>query len=164
MEMTASNLMSSLRSRSGWQSRSGSEIFSLSSRDQDDEEALKWAALEKLPTYDRLRKRILTVSTGEKMEIDIANLGFHERKNLLERLIRVTEEDNEKFLLKLKNRMERWVHQSVCTLCSRKKKSYFWIVLSFQRRDSKSDYWGAVWRFEYQSRSLCGKQWCPYGS
>ncbi|XP_039117321.1 ABC transporter G family member 39-like [Dioscorea cayenensis subsp. rotundata] len=107
MEMTASNLMSSLRSRSGWQSRSGSEIFSLSSRDQDDEEALKWAALEKLPTYDRLRKGILTVSTGEKMEIDIANLGFHERKNLLERLIRVTEEDNEKFLLKLKNRMER---------------------------------------------------------
>lgn len=107
MEMTASNLMSSLRSRSGWQSWSASEIFSLSSRDQDDEEALKWAALEKLPTYDRLRKGILTVSTGEKMEIDIANLGFHERKNLLERLIRVTEEDNEKFLLKLKNRMER---------------------------------------------------------
>ncbi|OAY63326.1 ABC transporter G family member 36 [Ananas comosus] len=37
--------------------RRGEEVFSRSSREEDDEEALKWAALEKLPTYDRVRGR-----------------------------------------------------------------------------------------------------------
>ncbi|CAK7336270.1 unnamed protein product [Dovyalis caffra] len=84
------------------------EAFSRSSREEDDEEALKWAALEKLPTYDRLRKGILTsASKGVTSEVDIENLGVQERKQLLERLVNVAEEDNEKFLWKLKNRIER---------------------------------------------------------
>ncbi|XP_061973701.1 pleiotropic drug resistance protein 1-like [Populus nigra] len=84
------------------------QVFSLSSQGQDDdEEALKWAALEKLPTYDRLRKGILTTSTGAANEVEVQNLGFQERKNLVERLVNVAEEDNEKFLLKLKNRIDR---------------------------------------------------------
>lgn len=84
------------------------QVFSLSSQGQDDdEEALKWAALEKLPTYDRLRKGILTTSTGAASEVEVQNLGFQERKNLVERLVNVAEEDNEKFLLKLKNRIDR---------------------------------------------------------
>lgn len=85
-----------------------SGIFSTSSREEDDEEALKWAALEKLPTYDRLRKGILlSASKGAVNEIDVDNLGFQERKTLLERLVKVAEEDNEKFLFKLKNRIDR---------------------------------------------------------
>lgn len=108
MERTASNFVSSLRrSGSAWGSRTATEIFSRSSREEDDEEALKWAALEKLPTYDRLRKGVLTGLTGETAEIEIANLGFQERKTLIERLVRVAEEDNEKFLMKLKNRLDR---------------------------------------------------------
>ncbi|XP_061982099.1 pleiotropic drug resistance protein 1-like isoform X7 [Populus nigra] len=84
------------------------EVFSRSSREEDDEEALKWAALEKLPTYDRLRKGILTsASRGIISEVDIENLGVQERKQLLERLVKVADEDNEKFLWKLKNRVER---------------------------------------------------------
>ncbi|XP_058112196.1 pleiotropic drug resistance protein TUR2-like [Magnolia sinica] len=97
------------RSRNGsglWRNNT-TDVFSRSSRDEDDEEALKWAALEKLPTYDRIRKGLLTGVAGEHKEVDIHNLGFQEKKNLLERLIRVAEEDNEKFLLKLKNRMEQ---------------------------------------------------------
>ena len=86
---------------------SGAEVFSRSSRDEDDEEALKWAALEKLPTYNRLRKGLLIGSEGEASEVDIHNLGPQERKNLVERLVKIAEEDNEKFLLKLKNRMDR---------------------------------------------------------
>ncbi|XP_073007568.1 ABC transporter G family member 44-like [Typha latifolia] len=86
--------------------RRGDEIFSRSSRDEDDEEALKWAALEKLPTYSRVRKGIL-IDEGERKEIDIDDLGFQEKKKLLERLVRVAEEDNEKFLLKLKDRIDR---------------------------------------------------------
>ncbi|KAG7997946.1 hypothetical protein I3843_01G233600 [Carya illinoinensis] len=82
------------------------EVFSRSSRDEEDEEALKWAALEKLPTYDRLRKGILTSSRGEASEIDIHNLGQQERKKLIERLLKI-EDDNEKFLLKLKGRLDR---------------------------------------------------------
>ena len=54
------------------------EAFSRSSRHEEDndEEALKWAALEKLPTYNRLRKGLLTTSRGVANEIDIADLGF----------------------------------------------------------------------------------------
>ncbi|KAF3450819.1 hypothetical protein FNV43_RR06908 [Rhamnella rubrinervis] len=83
------------------------EVFSRSSREEDDEEALKWAALEKLPTYDRLRKGILTTSHGLANEIDVSDLGFKERKDLMERLVKVAEDDNENFLRKLKNRIDR---------------------------------------------------------
>ncbi|KAJ8530723.1 hypothetical protein K7X08_023604 [Anisodus acutangulus] len=94
-------------SNSIWRNN-GVEVFSRSARDEDDEEALKWAALEKLPTYDRLRKGILFGSQGTgAAEVDVNDLGVQQRKNLLERLVKVAEEDNEKFLLKLKNRIDR---------------------------------------------------------
>ncbi|KAL6985327.1 transcription factor [Sarracenia purpurea var. burkii] len=86
---------------------SGREVFSKSSREEDDEEALKWAALEKLPTYRRIRRGIVTGEEGRPREIDVKNLGETEKKNLLERLVRTAEEDNEKFLLKLKQRIDR---------------------------------------------------------
>nr|CAD1834199.1 unnamed protein product [Ananas comosus var. bracteatus] len=108
MDITGGQIFTGLRrSGSAWRSSSGKDIFSRSSRDEDDEEALRWAALEKLPTYDRMRRAILTAPTGEHKEIDVENLGFQERKDLIERLIRVAEQDNEKFLLKLKNRLDR---------------------------------------------------------
>ncbi|CAN1280718.1 Pleiotropic drug resistance protein 1 [Linum perenne] len=85
-----------------------SDVFSASSREENDEEALKWAALERLPTYDRLRKGILaSASKTELSEIDVQNLGVEDRKLLLDRLVRVTDQDNEKFLLELKNRLDR---------------------------------------------------------
>ncbi|KAL5975218.1 Pleiotropic drug resistance protein tur2 [Asimina triloba] len=96
------------RNGSQWKNTTAQDVFSRSARDEDDEEALKWAALEKLPTYNRLRKGILSgVVPGQLREVDIKNLEYHERKNLLERLIKVTEEDNENFLLKLKQRIDR---------------------------------------------------------
>ncbi|RWW24786.1 hypothetical protein GW17_00010903 [Ensete ventricosum] len=84
-------------------------VFSRSfSRDgEDDEEALKWAALEKLPTYDRVRRGFLLMSEGELREIDVNRIGLEDRKSLLERLVRVPEEDNERFLLKLRERIDR---------------------------------------------------------
>lgn len=85
----------------------GEEVFSRSSREENDEEALKWAALEKLPTYDRVRRGILEVAQGERKEVDVKKLGFQERKILLERLVRLAEKDNEKFLYKLKDRIDR---------------------------------------------------------
>ncbi|KAJ6820441.1 ABC transporter G family member 36-like isoform X1 [Iris pallida] len=97
----------SMRSNSSSIWRRGEDIFSRSSREEDDEEALKWAALEKLPTYDRVRKGILTTEEGERSEVDVQRLGNQDRKNLMERLVKVAEEDNEKFLFKLRDRIER---------------------------------------------------------
>ncbi|KAL0393951.1 UNVERIFIED_CONTAM: Pleiotropic drug resistance protein 1 [Sesamum latifolium] len=84
----------------------GIEVFSRSSREEDDEEALKWAALEKLPTFDRLRKGLLFGSKGAN-EVEVQNLGYEDKRNLVERLVNTVEEDNEKFLLKLRNRIDR---------------------------------------------------------
>ncbi|XAR70929.1 Xenobiotic-transporting ATPase [Bertholletia excelsa] len=95
-----------LSSSNLWRS-SREEAFSRSSRQEDDEEALKWAALEKLPTFVRLRRGILAQEEGTIKEIDIKNLGLLEKRNVLERLVKIAEEDNEKFLLKLKSRIDR---------------------------------------------------------
>ncbi|XP_043694952.1 pleiotropic drug resistance protein 1-like isoform X2 [Telopea speciosissima] len=86
---------------------SASDIFRRSSRarEDDDEEALKWAAIQKLPTWNRMRKGILL--GGEDgvttKEIDIDCLGPEERKILIERL----EVENDKFFLRLRNRITR---------------------------------------------------------
>lgn len=99
----------------------GLEVFSRSSRhEEDEEEALKWAAIERLPTYMRIRRGILTQGEGqggEPREIEIENLDLVERKNLLERLLKAAEEDNEKFLLKLKDRIDRSVHLCCFFIC-----------------------------------------------
>jgi hypothetical protein len=98
------------RTASSWRASGRSDAFGRSAREEDDEEALRWAAIEKLPTYDRMRKGILTgaaAGAGGVEEVDIQGLSMQERKNLIERLIRTAEEDNERFLLKLRDRMER---------------------------------------------------------
>ncbi|KAH9714793.1 ABC transporter G family member 40 [Citrus sinensis] len=94
------------RSTSGWRSTSGG-AFSRSLRREEEEEALKWAALEKLPTYNRLKKGILSTSSGHANEIDVDDLGLQERQRLINKLVKVADVDNEKFLLKLKNRIDR---------------------------------------------------------
>ncbi|KAL8230374.1 hypothetical protein R6Q57_000152 [Mikania cordata] len=103
-----SSRSASLRSGSAsvWRN-SGMDVFSKSSREEDDEEALKWASLEKLPTFDRLKKGLLFGSTGASNEVDVDDLGTDDRKRLLDRLVKVADEDNEKFLLKLRNRLDR---------------------------------------------------------
>ena len=83
--------------------------FPVSSVHEEDQESLKWAAIEKLPTFRRLRKGLMTTLDGKANEVDILNLGFQDRKNLIEALIKVAEEDNEKFLLKLQNRLDRCI-------------------------------------------------------
>ncbi|KAJ6702299.1 ATP-BINDING CASSETTE TRANSPORTER [Salix koriyanagi] len=78
----SSSLRGSFRAGSSAWRNATVETFSRSSREEDDEEALKWAAIEKLPTYDRLRKGIITsASKGVSSEVDIENLGVEEKKN-----------------------------------------------------------------------------------
>ncbi|KAE8056426.1 hypothetical protein FH972_013201 [Carpinus fangiana] len=81
--------------------------FSRSSREEDDEDSLKWAAIERLPTKRRIRTGIVTNEEGQAKEVDIPSLGLQQRKNLLDKLVKNVEEDNENFLLRLKNRVDR---------------------------------------------------------
>ena len=103
------------RGNSGSMWRRGDDVFSRSSREEDDEEALRWAALEKLPTYDRVRRAIVPLGDGAEagggkglVDVDVLSLGPQQRRALLERLVRVADEDNERFLLKLKHRVDRY--------------------------------------------------------
>lgn len=84
----------------------------------EDEEALRWAAIERLPTYNRLRTAILTAVADEgggesrnlkieHREVDVRKLGLKEREEFITRVFRVAEEDNEKFLRKFRERIDR---------------------------------------------------------
>ncbi|KAJ0959678.1 hypothetical protein J5N97_000670 [Dioscorea zingiberensis] len=97
------------RSGSAWRSSSTKDMFSRSAhhhQQEDDEQALTWAAIEKLPTYDRVRTGILTGASGIASQIPVHSLGPQDTKNLMDRLLRVADQDNEKFLFKLKDRLD----------------------------------------------------------
>ncbi|EEF33323.1 ATP-binding cassette transporter, putative [Ricinus communis] len=89
------------------------DVFQRSARSQalDDEEELRWAAIERLPTYDRMKKGVLTqvLSNGRMMhnEVDMTKLGTQDKKQLMDRILKVVEEDNDKFLKRLRNRTDR---------------------------------------------------------
>ncbi|KAJ0964794.1 hypothetical protein J5N97_025932 [Dioscorea zingiberensis] len=101
-----------VRSGRSASSRGGSRSY------DDDEEALRWAALEKLPTYNRLRtgilKQIIEGGDGnagakryEHKEVDVRKMGVNEKQEFIERVFKVAEEDNERFLKKLRNRVDK---------------------------------------------------------
>ncbi|XP_030972075.1 ABC transporter G family member 29-like [Quercus lobata] len=105
-------------SRQSW---SMEDVFSASrhsrrnSHVDEDEEALKWAAIEKLPTYDRLRTSIINSYMenehphAKKMhkEVDVRKLDLDERQEFIDRIFKVAEEDNERFLKKFRNRIDK---------------------------------------------------------
>lgn len=105
-------------SRSSWNVE---EVFTGSTarrsvRAEEDEEALRWAALEKLPTYDRMRKTVLksfmeTSNPGNvrviHKEVDVRKMDTNDRQEFIDRFFKVAEEDNEKFLIKQRNRIEK---------------------------------------------------------
>ncbi|CAN6559992.1 unnamed protein product [Malus baccata var. baccata] len=106
-------------SRRSWRSTSVREmwnapdVFQRSGRQQavDEEEELKWAAIERLPTYDRMRRGMLrqAMSNGRFVteEVDVANLGAQDKKQLMESILKVVEDDNERFLQRLRARNDR---------------------------------------------------------
>ncbi|CAL0332405.1 unnamed protein product [Lupinus luteus] len=115
----SSNLSRSISrslSRSGWRME---EVFASgrysrrTSTVDEDEEALKWAAIERLPTYDRLRTSIFqtyvegTDHAERPREVDVRKLDGNERQQIIDKIFKVAEEDNEKFLKKFRNRIER---------------------------------------------------------
>ncbi|VAI77417.1 unnamed protein product [Triticum turgidum subsp. durum] len=79
----------------------------------DDEEALRWAAIERLPTYSRMRTAIFSAEAQGKgqqqqyKEVDVRRLDVSDRHEFIERVFRVADEDNQRFLQKLRDRIDR---------------------------------------------------------
>uniref|UniRef100_A0A2C9UZ79 ABC transporter domain-containing protein n=2 Tax=Manihot esculenta TaxID=3983 RepID=A0A2C9UZ79_MANES len=81
----------------------------------EDEEALRWAAIEKLPTYERLRTSIIKSFVENEnqeteiihREVDVRKLDVNDRQNFISSVFKVAEEDNEKFLRKFRQRIDR---------------------------------------------------------
>ncbi|CAN6564238.1 unnamed protein product [Malus baccata var. baccata] len=72
----------------------------------DDEEALRWAALERLPTYARVRRGIFRNVVGDTMEIDVSELEAKEQKLLLDRLVSSADDDPEQFFDRMRRRFD----------------------------------------------------------
>ncbi|XP_062172265.1 pleiotropic drug resistance protein 2-like isoform X2 [Alnus glutinosa] len=116
--LVGEDLVRQMSSSRSWRSTSTREmwnepdVFQRSGRQvANDEEELKWAAIERLPTYDRLRTGMLrqVMSNGRVVhgEIDVTKLGTQEKKQLMESILKFVEEDNEKFLRRLRARTDR---------------------------------------------------------
>ncbi|KAK9938203.1 hypothetical protein M0R45_014956 [Rubus argutus] len=111
------------RSRSRTPSWSLEEVFvsgthSRRSSRAEDEEALTWAAIERLPTYDRLRTGIIQSMVESEYpqrknnkvvhkEVDVLKLDVADRQDFIDRIFKNTEEDNYKFLNKFRSRIDK---------------------------------------------------------
>ncbi|KAJ9695169.1 hypothetical protein PVL29_010586 [Vitis rotundifolia] len=115
--LAGDDLARSTSSRRSWASASFREVwtappdvFNRSGR-QDDEEELRWAAIERLPTYDRLRRGMLrqVLDNGRVVtdEVDVTKLGVQDKRQLMASILKVVEDDNEKFLHRLRDRTDR---------------------------------------------------------
>ncbi|XP_021684671.2 ABC transporter G family member 32 isoform X1 [Hevea brasiliensis] len=74
--------------------------------DGEDEEALRWAALERLPTYARVRRGIFKNVVGDHKEIDVSELQAQEQKLVIERLVNSVDDDPELFFDRMRERFE----------------------------------------------------------
>ncbi|XP_061340282.1 ABC transporter G family member 39-like isoform X3 [Gastrolobium bilobum] len=85
------------------------DVFSVTGRNSHeyDERELKLAAIDRLPTFDRMRKGLLDDGKIVHEQVDVTRLGLHDKKVLMERILKVVEEDNGKFLRRLRDRVDR---------------------------------------------------------
>ncbi|OIW00175.1 hypothetical protein TanjilG_29165 [Lupinus angustifolius] len=87
--------------------------------DEDKELQSKWAAIEKLPTFKRIKTSFVDVSHDDeeggstskegdgKRVVDVTKLGAVEKRLFIDKLIKHIENDNLQLLQKLRERMER---------------------------------------------------------
>ncbi|GLT70614.1 hypothetical protein SLA2020_426820 [Shorea laevis] len=73
---------------------------------EDDEEALRWAALERLPTYERVRRGIFRDMVGDSREVELSELQSSDQRLLLQRLVSSVEDDPEKFFDRMRKRFD----------------------------------------------------------
>ncbi|KAL8129568.1 hypothetical protein V2J09_018723 [Rumex salicifolius] len=71
----------------------------------NDEEALKWAALERLPTYERVRRGIFRGVAGDPEEIEVVELKDEQRELIIGRLVNSVDSDPE-FFARMRRRLD----------------------------------------------------------
>lgn len=75
----------------------------------DDEEALKWAAVERLPTYDRVRTSLFhDKETGAVKKMDVRQMTPLETSELLNKLLAEAENETNLLLLKMRKRLDKY--------------------------------------------------------
>ncbi|KAF8038575.1 hypothetical protein BT93_B1189 [Corymbia citriodora subsp. variegata] len=87
---------------------------STTKNDADDEYDLQWAAIERLPTFERLRSSLFdseihgrAVDDKGKKVVDVTKLGALERHFFVEKLIRHIENDNLNLLRNVRDRIDK---------------------------------------------------------
>lgn len=92
-----------------WGSAENLSVRSTSFREDrdDDEEALRWAALERLPTYTRVRRGIFRNIVGESWEVNVDNLQHDERKVVLDRLFKSVDDNWDNLFNRIRLRFDR---------------------------------------------------------
>ncbi|KAH6797602.1 pleiotropic drug resistance 6 [Perilla frutescens var. hirtella] len=80
-------------------------------REAEEEEELRWAALERLPTYDRISKgflkKVLEDGSVKADEIDVKKLKSDERRYLMNKILDDVDKDNERLLRRQRSRIHR---------------------------------------------------------
>jgi hypothetical protein len=110
-----SRSMRSMSARSSLSARGvglfgGSNPFESAARGSaasNDEDELRWAALEKLPTFNRLRTSVLTKDSGSARQVDVQDLSTGDFAHLVEKFHRSTDDENQQLLVKLRQRLDR---------------------------------------------------------
>ncbi|KAM7275604.1 hypothetical protein ACFE04_017470 [Oxalis oulophora] len=72
---------------------------------QDEEEALRWAALERLPTNVRVRRGIFKDLAGATKEVDVSDLQIQHQNLLIQRLINAVDDDPQRFFQRMRTRI-----------------------------------------------------------
>ncbi|KAK4339776.1 hypothetical protein RND71_041238 [Anisodus tanguticus] len=117
IRMDLSEIGRSLRSSFRRQTSSFRSNSALRASEKDDvvdeENMLAWAAIERLPTFDRLRSSVFEEINGDEANIttkrvtDVTKLGAVERHVFIEKMIKHIEHDNLQLLHKIKKRINK---------------------------------------------------------
>ncbi|CAH9117683.1 unnamed protein product [Cuscuta europaea] len=103
--------------QSGSRLRQNDVVFGRSSRREEEEEyELVWAAIERLPTFERMRKGMLTKHAAAVVgghgrvvaeEVDVTKLRKQEREVLLESILNGVDGDHHDLLIRFRERIDR---------------------------------------------------------
>lgn len=90
--------------------RSNSAISFGNDVDPDNESVLQWSAIDRLPTFERLRTSLFDGNEADgkgRRVVDVTKLGAPERHMFIEKLIKHIEHDNLRLLQKIRKRIDR---------------------------------------------------------
>jgi hypothetical protein len=112
LEEMGRSFRSSVQSRNS--SFRGTSALSAAKDDPDAQYAVQWAAIERLPTFERLKSSLFDKDDDEneldgegKQVVDVTKLGAMEKHLFIDKLIKHIENDNLRLLRKIRNRIDK---------------------------------------------------------